>query len=141
MKFLEILDQIRSVLGKGAGAELAFGKATQVNDVTVIPVARISMAVGGGGGSSPTSYKKSKQASAVPVEETSEAPSQDVKPANEGGGGGGQVKTNPLGIYVIKGDKVKFFPLIGAREIVIATGLILLLLNRLLKPKSRKRIK
>lgn len=139
MKFLDILAQIRSTLSRGVGADLSFGTATQVNDLTVIPVARISMAVGGGGGSSPVTGKKAKSTpDAENLEAATEQP-QSNEPVNGGGGGGGQVKTTPVGIYVIKDDKVKFYPLIGVRDVLMAMGMVMLLLFRIRKITRKKR--
>lgn len=139
MKFIEILAQVRSILSKGAGADIAFGRATQVNDLTVIPVARISMAFGGGSGSSPAS-KKAANPKDSPAEEPQADQTGEPKPVHEGGGGGGQVKTTPVGIYTIKDDKVKFYPLIGFREMLMVLGMLSLLIIKLrkLKPSKRK---
>jgi len=139
MKFLDILSQIRSALSRGAGADLSFGKATQLNDVTIIPVARISMALGAGGGSSPITAKKSSRKAEPPADETAEDGAEATPQVNEGGGGGGQVSTTPVGIYTIKGDKVKFYPLVGAKEVLLAIGLVSILWIKVFKLRSRKR--
>jgi len=139
MKFLDILTQIRSALSKGVGADLSFGKATQLNDVTVIPVARISMAFGGGGGSSPVTSKKAVKRDGPQPAETPEEPTEAKTQVNEGGGGGGQISTTPVGIYTIKGDKVKFYPLIGVKEVLMAIGLVSILWIKVIKLRSNKR--
>ncbi|MBP7194776.1 MAG: hypothetical protein KBA79_03055 [Candidatus Cloacimonetes bacterium] len=139
MKFLEILSQVRSALSKGAGADLSFGKATQLNDVTVIPVARISMAFGGGGGSSPVTAKKASKKLETQTSESLEESPEAKSQVNEGGGGGGQISTTPVGIYTIKGDKVKFYPLLGVREILLALGLVSILWIKIIKLRRYKR--
>jgi len=129
MKFLDILANIRAALVKGAGAQLSFGDATQVNDLTVIPVAKISMSIGGGGGSSTPRAKKSAK-----TDSGEEKPADDVKEKSEGGGGGGNVSTTPLGIYTIdKDNKVSFHPLLGVRELILISGAISLMMYRLIR--------
>lgn len=107
MNFIQMLKTLRETLSSGAGADLSFGQPIKLNELEVIPVAKVLMAVGGG---SSGAKKEAK---------TSSAGGPDSKPGKESGGAGGQVSTTPLGIYVFKQDKVSFFPLIGIREMLM----------------------
>lgn len=137
MKFTEILSQIKGVLNTFSGVEWAFGKPLTLGDSTIIPVAKTSMGLGGGGGSTPNSKnpKTTKSGSKA------ESPDPNLDPSHpqpsEGGGGGGGVKTEPVGIYLIKGDKVKFYPVISLKEMIAAFGIFSLLIYRLLKLRKK----
>ncbi len=139
MKFTEILAQIRSIFTSSTGVEMAFGKPMQVNDLSIIPVAKISFGFGGGGGSSPVRKKKARKAettaqeSTPAPEETEAAPNQ----VDEGGGGGGGMNTSPVGIYTIKDDKVRFYPVISVKEIMAIVGVISILLIRIARLRRK----
>lgn len=132
MKFTEILAQIKAALNNFAGVEMSFGKPMQVNDITVIPVAKVSFGLGGGGGSAPAKHGKKK------ADGDDASPETDAQPLlEEGGGGGGGINTSPVGIYTIKGDKVSFHPVIGLKEIGIFLGVFFMLFFRLMKLSAR----
>lgn len=128
MKFLEIIASIRSALVNSAGAEMVFGKSTQIGDLHVIPVARVSFGLGGGGGSSPIRKKHAPKPDAE-VNDTDAPTSEGI---SEGGGGGGQCVTSPVGIYTLKGDKVEFHPVIGIREVAGLAGFMTLILVKMI---------
>lgn len=131
MKFDKLIAQIKEVIHSGAGANLSIGSPATIGDLSFVPVARVVFGFGGGGGKSPVAKKK-KQA------ELSSEASPQVAEENFGGGGGGSVKTEPVGIYIIKDDKARFYPVVSVREIIAAFGIISVLLLKLYK-LSRKR--
>ncbi|MDI3503585.1 MAG: hypothetical protein PWP64_521 [Candidatus Cloacimonadota bacterium] len=124
--------QIKELIHSGAGAKFAFGNPVKVGDLSLLPVARVVFGFGGGGGQSPKQKK----------EEPDTAEQSQPKEAKEnfGGGGGGHIKTEPVGIYTIKGEKIKFYPIVSVREIVTVFGIMILLwykLNRLRRKKKK----
>jgi len=137
--FLKILEQIKSLIKAHTGVEMAFGQPTQVGDMTVIPVARISFGLGGGGGKGGSKPVKKEEPTA---EGNPDEPSRSAGGSEgEGGGGGGGLKTEPLGIYAIKGDKVRFHPVIAFSDVVKVIGIVSLLVWRLSKPKKQRKEK
>ncbi|MCB5251991.1 MAG: spore germination protein GerW family protein [Candidatus Cloacimonadaceae bacterium] len=126
MKLDAIFSQIREVLKTGAGVKFSFGDPVSVGDLSIIPVARVGFGFGGGGGSSSGSKKKKQKKSGEDQEQTK--PEADL---DFGGGGGGGMKTDPVGIYAIKADRIRYYPIITIREIVGISGFIILLLFRI----------
>jgi uncharacterized spore protein YtfJ len=131
MKFLDLIAQLKKVLTANTGVEMVFGKAQQVNDVTIVPVARVAFGLGGGSGQTSTG----KRRQGVPNQaEPPEAPEQADEPgASEGGGGGGGFNASPIGIFIIKGDRVRFHPVLGFKEIVALMGIAAILVIRIKK--------
>jgi uncharacterized spore protein YtfJ len=68
-----------------------YGEPYERDGVTIIPVARVMGAGGGGGGTAPE---------------------------GEGSGHGYALKSEPVGVYVIKGDKVSFQPAVNVDKII-----------------------
>jgi uncharacterized spore protein YtfJ len=97
----------------------AFGTAYEKDGVLIIPVAIV--AGGGGGGSA-----RSKRSESTP---------QDAAPPDSGGGFGGLVL--PSGVYVIKGDQVRWVP---AVDVTIAVLASLGLLRALARSWSRRQL-
>ncbi|MDZ4122361.1 MAG: spore germination protein GerW family protein, partial [Candidatus Cloacimonadaceae bacterium] len=128
------------------GVEWSFGKPYTIGETTIITVAKTSFAIGGGGGSSPIMTRKSKKSKspetgqAIPEPENDTVtPEPDSVPlVNEGGGGGGGLKTEPIGLFIVKGDKVRFYPVIGLKEFAAIFGLVSLLLFRLIRKVKKK---
>jgi uncharacterized spore protein YtfJ len=102
----------------------AFGAAYEKDGMLIIPVAVV--AGGGGGGTSRTARGNP----ALPVESLSEggATADDAAPkdqgrADAGGGLGGLVW--PAGVYVVKGDQVRWVPAVHVTIVVLASlGLV-----------------
>lgn len=136
MEMKDIFSQLRSLLTNTMGAEISFGQPTKVGDLHVIPVAKVAFGFGGGGGNS-ASAKKKENPAAQEAEEQGETTDEKAKSNNFGGGGGGGAKTYPIGIYTLKGDAVKFHPVISVKEILAVMAFISVLLIRLRK-KNRK---
>lgn len=136
MEMKDIFSQLRSLLTNTMGAEISFGQPTKVGYLHVIPVAKVAFGFGGGGGNS-ASAKKKENPAAQEAEEQGETTDEKAKINNFGGGGGGGAKTYPIGIYTLKGDAVKFHPVISVKEILAVMAFISVLLIRLRK-KNRK---
>jgi len=133
MNLSKIYDQIKSVLRANAGAELAFGKASRVGDAHIVPVARVSFAFGVGGGNSQKVSKK--KAKATPE---GEEPIEEPKPKQEEGfGGGGNLKTEPVGLYLITGEKLRYLPVISTKEIFAVGAFLCLLFYRIQRLKRK----
>ncbi len=141
MDFNSIISQVKGIIRSGGGVEFSFGTPSQIGDVSIVPVARTTFAFGGGGGSS--SGKKGKK---KPVEPADPNPSESVdesapkeKKPNFGAGGGGNLKTDPVGIYTIKADKVSFHPVISIKELIAIFGILSILSIRLAKIRRTRR--
>lgn len=131
MKLDKMIAQIKEVIHSGAGVNLSIGSPSSIGKISVVPVARVVFGFGGGGGQGPANKKKKQSASP-----DAEAPQEAED--SFGGGGGGSVKTEPVGIYVIKEDKVRFYPVVSMREIFTAFGIISVLLLKLYKLRRKR---
>lgn len=91
------------------------GEPYEKNGVTLIPVASIG---GGGGGGTGTSKD------------------------GEGTGGGMGISVRPLGVYVIKGDSVRWVPSIDATRIILGGQLVaivaMLAIRSMVRARSRR---
>ena len=132
MKIDSIFKQIRDILQSAGGVKFSFGNPVSVGNISIIPVARVSFGFGAGSGKLPGSKKKKKGEILEDKIETDD--NIDFK-----GGGGGGIKTEPIGIYAIKGDRVKYYPVITIREMVGIFGFALLLLFRISKLRRKKK--
>lgn len=137
MEIMELLNSVMDKLKKVGGVELSFGNQQIVGDLTIIPVAKVMY--GFGGGSGPAGRKKKKD-KVHTIDETSEemieSGHQDTpEPKKEemGMGGGGGMKTIPIGIFVFKGEKVRFYPVLSFKETGIAIAIIFVMLWKALK--------
>lgn len=77
---------------------LIYGEPIELENKRVLPVAKVSYAVGGGGG-----YSGENEGSAV----------------GQGEGGGGHIVVNPVGVYEITSEKVTFKPIFEFRSIIL----------------------
>jgi uncharacterized spore protein YtfJ len=94
----------------------AFGPAYEKDGLLIIPVALV--AGGGGGGQARPGRANQAVRAGRPPEEAGPAvdvPSQDAASMDAGGGFGGLVL--PVGIYVVKGDQVRW---VSAVDVTIA---------------------
>lgn len=140
MDINSIFTQLKNAIRSGAGVEFSFGAPTKIGDTSIVPVARISFAFGGGGGSNSVKAKKKEKAAAAQEQtETPEGVAPDTKGSDFGGGGGGSLKTDPVGLFTITGDKVRFHPVVSVKEILTAFGIISLLVIRIARLRSFRR--
>ncbi len=84
-----------------------YGDAVEKDGVTIIPVATV--AGGGGGGSGPMSQPGAEGEGALAAESPAEG---------SGGGFGGMAR--PAGVYVIKGDSVRWEPAVDVNRLGMA---------------------
>jgi uncharacterized spore protein YtfJ len=109
----ELLDRIAENLS----VRRSFGAAYEREGLLIIPVALV--AGGGGGGEGPI---KPPAAGHAPALETAkpanDAPPDGPPPSGTGGGFGGVVL--PVGVYVVKGDHVRWVPAFDTTLIVLA---------------------
>ena len=132
MNVKELFSQFRNLLSNAAGVEMSFGQPSQIGDMHIIPVAKVSFGFGGGGGKSPKKGKKADKDVANSPETTIDG-SEKNEEDSVGVGGGGGVKTEPIGIYNIKDDVVKFHPIIGIKELLAIIAIISVFLIRFKK--------
>lgn len=137
MEIMEILNSVIEKLKKFGGVELSFGNPQSLGDLTVIPLARVAYGFGGGSG---TAGKKKKKEKVHTIDDTSEemieAHHEDKpKQENSGMGGGGGMQTSPIGIFVFKGEKVRFYPVLSFKETAITGAILILMLWKLLRHK------
>lgn len=137
MEVMEILNTIIDKLKKFGGVELSFGDPQKLGDLTLIPVAKI--AYGFGGGSGPARKKKKKE-KVHTIDDTSEemieaTPEDKPKQEEIGMGGGGGMQTSPVGIFIFKGDKVRFYPVLSFKETAVTVAIVLLMLWRVFRKK------
>ncbi len=142
MEIMELLNSVMDKLKKVGGVELSFGNSQTVGDLTIIPVARVMY--GFGGGSGPAGGRRRRKKEKVhSIDDTSEEmiesehQEQPETPKKEemGMGGGGGMKTVPVGIFVFKGDKVRFYPVLSFKETGIAIAIIFVMLWKLFTSK------
>jgi len=93
---------------------LIYGEPIELDNKRVLPVAKVSYAVGGGGGYSGGSEEAS---------------------TGQGEGGGGHIVVKPVGVYEITPEKVTFKPVIEFRLVVLLVtvctlGIVCLLRNK-----------
>jgi uncharacterized spore protein YtfJ len=94
----------------------AFGAAYEKNGLLIIPVAIVA---GGGGGGAARSRRDNAAAEATP---------QDAAPMDAGGGFGGLIL--PTGVYVVKGDQVRWVPAVDVTIAVLASLSLVRMLAR-----------
>lgn len=137
MEIMEMLNNLMEKLRKVGGVELSFGNPQTLGDLTVIPVAKVAYGFGGGVG---TGQKKKKKAQIHHIDETSEemietAPEESPKKEDMAMGGGGGMQTTPIGIFVFKGESVRFYPTLSFKEAAITAGILILMLWRVFRKK------
>jgi uncharacterized spore protein YtfJ len=108
----------------------AFGTAYEKDGMLIIPVA---MAVGGGGAGTTSPRRRNSAARpGSPPEESATADGavpQDSGHADTGGGFGGMVL--PSGVYVVKGDEVRWVPAVDVTIVALASLSLVRVLARM----------
>jgi len=115
MDIKEFYLQIRSLANNALGARFSFGQPSKLGDIYVIPVARVIYGLGGGG-DLPSNETEKKEEEPTPEAEKTKKKTK-VKVEFNGGGGIG-IHSNPVGLFSIEDNRVKFHPVIGFREIM-----------------------
>jgi uncharacterized spore protein YtfJ len=105
----------------------AFGAAYEKDGTLIIPVALVA---GGGGAGTSRTGRGNPAAGRRPEEEdpAHDAAPQDPEPRDAGGGFGGLVL--PTGVYVVKGDQVRWVPAVDTTIVVLGSLILVRLLTR-----------
>jgi uncharacterized spore protein YtfJ len=116
----------------------AFGTAYEKDGMLIIPVALVARGGGGGTararrGNSATRPDNVPEADATAHDVTP----QDSGPQDVGGGFGGVVL--PSGVYVVKGDQVRWLPVVDTRIVALATLGLVRVLTRAWTRRRRPR--
>jgi uncharacterized spore protein YtfJ len=127
----ELLDR----MAENLSVRRSFGAAYEREGLLIIPVALV--AGGGGGGEGPMKPPATGHARAIETAEPANgAPPGSQPPTGTGGGFGGLVL--PLGVYVVKGDQVRWIPAYDATLIVLASLSVVRVFVSLLKSGRRR---
>lgn len=119
--------ELQELLGKVAqqlSVSRAFGTAYEKDGSLVIPVALVA---GGGGGGEGTSAPPTDDTSEVRAKDDGESPT-DVASSGSGGGFGGVVF--PVGVYVVKDERVRWMPAVNANLVIVIGFLTLRMITR-----------
>jgi uncharacterized spore protein YtfJ len=119
MDVKELLDKVAQNLSVGR----AFGAAYEKGGVTVVPVALVVGGGGGGGGEGPVTPGVTGDTT-----ENSDVARRPKFMAGAGGGFGGVVI--PLGAYVIKGERVRWSPVVSVTVVVVAAVCVIRMLTK-----------
>jgi uncharacterized spore protein YtfJ len=137
MEIMEILNEVINKLKKFGGVELSFGNPQKLGELTIIPVAKVAYGFGGGSGKA---KKKKKKVKFHTIDETSEemieaGPSEPAKQESTGMGGGGGMRTSPVGIFVFRKEQVRFYPTLSFKETAITAAILIVMLWRLFRKR------
>jgi uncharacterized spore protein YtfJ len=110
----ELLDR----MAENLSVRRSFGEAYEREGLLIIPVAFV--AGGGGGGEGPIKPPATGHTPAIETAKPADGAPSDVRPpTGTGGGFGGLVL--PIGVYVVKGDQVRWVPAFDATLIVLGS--------------------
>lgn len=134
MDVQEILSQARDAMT----VKRVFGEPYARNGLTIIPVARV---MGGAGGGEGHQIAPGETASATP--EGSSEPETRSPLGGSGFGGGFGMAASPAGVYVIKGDDVRWVPAVNLNRVLAGAQLVaivfLLVVRSMVKARSLNR--
>jgi uncharacterized spore protein YtfJ len=128
----ELLERIAENLS----VRRSFGAAYEREGLLIIPVALV--AGGGGGGEGPIKPPVTGPTAAIENAEPAKGvpPPDGQPPTGTGGGFGGLVL--PMGVYVVKGDQVRWVPAFDATLIALASLSVVRVFVSLLKNGRRR---
>jgi uncharacterized spore protein YtfJ len=118
---------VQELLGKVAqhlSVSRAFGTAYEKDGSLVIPVALVA---GGGGGGEGTSGSPTDDITDEIGKEVGDS-TTDAASSGSGGGFGGVVM--PVGVYVVKDERVRWMPAVNANLVIIVAFLTLRMIAR-----------
>ncbi len=120
MKPDELIQKIIDQVQKSANIKAILGDPIKQNNLTVIPVAALSVRGGGGGGIKPQ-----------------KEPGKEPEPQQGGMGLGVSISIKPIGYIRIVGEQAEFVPIVDRTKIVmsglIVGGLALFFLGKMLR--------
>jgi uncharacterized spore protein YtfJ len=129
----ELLD----TMAENLSVRRSFGTAYEREGLLVIPVALV--AGGGGGGEGPIKAPTAKDRHRIDTADQAQAsPSHSQAPTGTGGGFGGLVL--PVGVYVVKGDHVRWVPAYDVTLIALASLGVVRVVLSLWKLGRRRRL-
>jgi uncharacterized spore protein YtfJ len=127
--------ELTSTIAESLSVRRAFGAAYEKNGLLVIPVALV--AGGGGGGQTPgPSAGRDPRLAANPGDDAAHRLDSNTRPGM-GEGFGGLIM--PIGVYVVKGDHVRWVPAVNITVIVLASLSMIRLLARVWIRGRRRR--
>lgn len=116
MDVQEVIAQARDAIS----VKRVFGDPYEKNGVTVIPTARVGGGAGGGGG---------------------EGTGPQGEGSGKGSGSGFGLSGRPAGVYVIKGEEVRWQPAVDVNKIIVGAQIVaivaLLVFRAVLKSRSK----
>jgi uncharacterized spore protein YtfJ len=127
----ELLDR----MAENLSVRRSFGAAYERDGLFIIPVAYV--AGGGGGGEGPIKPPAAERTAPIETaKQANVAPPDGQPPTSTGGGFGGLVL--PMGVYVVKGDQVRWVPAFDTTLIVLASLSVVRALVNLRKSGRRR---
>jgi len=116
MDVQDVVSQARDALT----VKRVFGDPLEKDGVTVIPAARVSGGAGGG---------------------TGEGPTGEGEATGKGSGGGFGLSARPAGVYVIRGDQVRWQPAVDVNKVIMGAQAVavaaLLVVRAVVKSRSK----
>jgi uncharacterized spore protein YtfJ len=119
------LETIVDRVDDSISARRVFGEPVIKDGVTVIPVARVMGGAGGGEGPAPTT--------------TTGEPGSEAKSVPTLGGGFG-LSARPAGVYVVKGDTVRWIPALDVNRVVFGMQIVAIVLLLTIRSIARARL-
>jgi uncharacterized spore protein YtfJ len=133
------MDNLVAKAADNLSVRRAFGTAYEKDGLLIIPVAIV--AGGGGGGTSRNRRRDPAAGSSSPPEQGTTADDitpQDSGPTEAGGGMGGLVL--PSGVYVVRGDQVRWVPAVDVTVAALASlGLVRILARAWTRQRRHRR--
>lgn len=128
--------ELLSRVAENVSVRRAFGAAYEKDGLLVIPVALVLGGGGGGEGTMPP--RSSVQPGAGPVQgaDSGARQAEASLPVGSGGGFGGLVM--PVGVYVVKGDQVRWVPAVDVTVVVLAGLSVVRLLAGLVRVRRHR---
>lgn len=108
---------VREIMGQARDAmtvKRVFGDPVERNGITVIPVARVMGAAGGGGGTS-------------------------AEQEESGSGSGFALRATPAGVYVIRGETVRWEPALNLNRVILGGQFVVIVLTLAVSAVARAR--
>jgi uncharacterized spore protein YtfJ len=116
----------------------AFGTAYEKDGMLIIPVAMVA----GGGGAGTSSPRRRNSAARAGNSPGESAPADDAVPQDSGhmdaGGGFGGVAL-PSGVYIVKGDEVRWVPAVDVTIVALASLSLVRVLARMWTRRRSRR--
>jgi uncharacterized spore protein YtfJ len=125
------VQELLSRVAQHLSVSRAFGTAYEKDGSLVIPVALVA---GGGGGGEGTSGSPSTDGS-LEDESNSDESTGEGESSGSGGGFGGVVM--PVGVYVVKDERVRWVPAVNANLVIIVSFLTLRMISRVRRRARR----